>query len=550
MKEKTTHETAAITAEHVRQAASVLQRYKAAKAGLEQRITDNELWFRMRHYEGRPKDSRVNASAWLFNSIANKHADFMDAIPECSVLPREPSDTAAAQMLSSVVPVILENSGFEQEYSDASMYKLKTGTAAYAVLWNPDAADGLGDISVRRTDLLNLFWEPGVRNIQDSRNLFHVSIVDNESLIEQYPFLAGKLTRPLVDIVKYPEDTSDGSENRSAVVDWYYKKSNGVKTVLHYCKFVGSEILFASENEPQYAQNGFYDHGMYPFVLDPLFKEEGAPVGFGFIDVMKDAQDAIDSLGTELLRNARMAARRRYFARTDGAVNEAEFADWEKDFVHVSGSSLGEESLREITTQPLSPVYLSFLQTKVEELKETSANRDFTQGGTVGGVTSGVAISALQEAGSKLSRAMISASYRAYAQICTLVIELVRQFYSVPRVLRITDANGTAKFVSLDNSALVARPQQGDFGVDYGNRLPVFDVRVKAHKQNPFSRSAQNQDAVHFFQMGLFDPARYKQALACLELLDIENKDKLIAVITQNGQEFEMQQASAAGVLA
>lgn len=533
-----------ITARQVREAAHILETYKGGKQTLEQRIVENEMWFRLRHWDrGKNNQCRKNASAWLFNSIINKHADFMDAIPECTVLPREESDAQTAELLSAVVPVILENNGFENVYSDACMYKLKNGTSCYAVLWNSNAADGMGDVEIAQIDILNLFWEPGIRNLQDSRNLFHVRICDNEELLETYPFLEGKLQQPLVDIKQYANDGNNDLNNKSAVVDWYYKRRVNGKTVLHYCKFVGQEVLFASENDPRFA-DGFYGHGRYPFVFDTLFKEEGTPVGFGFIDVMKDAQEAIDVLGTEILRNARMSARRRYFARTDGAVNEAEFADWSKDFVHVSGSSLGEESLREITSQPLPAVYLSVLQAKVDELKETSANRDFTQGGTMGGVTSGVAISALQESGSKVSRAMINASYRAFAEVCTLVLELIRQFYEVPRMLRITDPNGAPQFISLDNSAMLARPQVGDFGVAYGDRLPVFDVKVKAHKQNPFSRSAQNQDAINFFQMGLFDPARYKQALACLELLDIENKDKIIAAVTRNGTEYETRQTA------
>ncbi len=544
MKENKTKQPApVITARQVQQAAHILETYKGGKTSLEQRIVENEMWFRLRHWDrNKNNPNRKNASAWLFNSIINKHADFMDALPECTVLPREQSDAQTAELLSSVIPVILENNGFENVYSDACMYKLKNGTSCYAVLWNAQADNGRGDIEVAQIDMLNLFWEPGVRSLQDSRNVFHVRIVDNDVLLEEYPFLEGKLQQPLVDVKQYANDDNADLNNKSAVVDWYYKRRVGGRTVLHYCKFVGHEVLFASENDPRFA-NGFYDHGKYPFVLDTLFKEEGTPVGFGFIDVMKDAQESIDVLGTEILRNARMSARRRYFARTDGAVNEAEFADWSKDFVHVSGSSLGEESLREITAQPLSGVYLSVLQSKIDELKETSANRDFIQGGTMGGVTSGVAISALQESGNKVGRDMIGASYRVFVQVCELIIELIRQFYSTPRMLRITDPNGAAQYVSLDNSQMLARPQVSDFGVVYGDRMPVFDVRVKAHKQNPFSRSAQNQDAINFFQMGLFDPARYKQALACLELLDIENKDKIVAAVSRNGAVYEAQQS-------
>lgn len=543
--EKSEASAVPVTEETVRDAARILEKYKAAKTNLEKRIVENEQWFRMRHWEQlrRPNEPKKNASAWLFNSIAAKHADFMDALPECTILPREASDVQSAAMLTRVLPVILECNGFEGVYSDATMYKLKTGTAAYSVMWNPDAAGGLGDVDIKQVDILNLFWEPGIRSLQESRNLFHAQLVDNDLLEEQWEFLEGKLGSPQVDVTSYVYDDAVDTSEKSTVVDWYYKRRVGGGEVLHYCKFVGDTVLYASENDPRYAEKGFYAHGKYPFVFDTLYKEEGTPVGFGFIDVMKDAQEQIDCLGTEILRNARMSARRRYFARADGAVNEAEFADWEKDFVHVNGSSLGEDSLREIETNPLPGVYVSILTNKIDELKETSANRDFSQGGTMGGVTSGVAISALQEAGNKLSRAMINASYRAFAEVCGLVLELVRQFYDAPRCLRITDANGTESFVSFDNSRLVGRAQAGEFGLAFGERLPIFDVRVKAHKQNPFSRTAQNQDAMNFFQMGFFNPQNYKQALACLELLDIEGKDKLLAVIERNGLEFERAQA-------
>ena len=83
--------TDVIGTEQVAKATALLQRYKTGKAALDKRIVDNELWFRMQHWanyqnemmEGKPKPS----SGWLFNSIANKHADAMDNYPEPNVLP-------------------------------------------------------------------------------------------------------------------------------------------------------------------------------------------------------------------------------------------------------------------------------------------------------------------------------------------------------------------------------------------------------------------------------------------------------------------------------
>ena len=527
----------AIGREEVRAAAATLQKYRAAKRKLEARIEENEQWFRMRHWEQlrlEQGDGR-KASAWLFNSIMNKHADFMDAVPECTVLPREASDTAAAEALTSVLPVIFERCDFGGVYADAAMQKLKTGTAVYSVLWDPRAAGGMGDVAVTNADIVRVFWEPGVRDIQKSRNLFCLELQDNDLLVEQYPFLEGRLGGA-GETAAYLYDKDVDTTGKSTVVDWYYKRNVGGRQVLHYVKFVNDTVLFASENEEAYRLRGWYDHGKYPFVFDPLFKEEGTPVGFGFIDVMKDAQEEIDILGNEILKNARMGARRRFFIRGDGAVNEEEFADFSRDFVHVNGSSLGEEALREISAAPLSPVYVTVLNNKVNELKETSGNRDFSTGGTMGGVTSGTAISALQEAGSKLSRDMISATYRAFSEICTLTVELVRQFYNVPRSMRILGPNGEWQFTDYDNSALQPGPESNEFGVDFAARAPVFDMSVKAHKQNTFSRAAQNNDALNFYQLGFFDPAKSVQSLACLQLIDIDNKEKLMNVIEENGR--------------
>ena len=114
--------------EQVQQANLTLQKYKEGKANLEKRIVDNEQWYKLRHWECmRDKKEDVQpTSAWLFNCIANKHADAMDNFPSPNILPREEGDKAEAEMLTSIIPVILDQSEFEQTYSDVTNYKLKT----------------------------------------------------------------------------------------------------------------------------------------------------------------------------------------------------------------------------------------------------------------------------------------------------------------------------------------------------------------------------------------------------------------------------------------
>ena len=528
----------------VRKAESLLQKYKQGKANLERRIIDNEQWWKLRHGE-RTRDKQSAdpepVSAWLFNSIANKHADAMDNFPEPNILPREEGDRKDAEMLSSILPVVLEENGYEQTYSSKWTYKLKAGTGVEGVFWNPQKAGGLGDIEIRRLDLLNLFWEPGVQNIQDSPHLFYCELMNNEMLEVQYPQLKGRLGASTIDVATYIHDDSIDTSEKSMVIDWYYKVSSESGTILHYCKFCNGEVLYASEDDPACAEKGFYDHGQYPFELDPLFEVEGSPAGFGYIDVMKSAQLYIDKLNKAILKNVLMSAKKRFFIKNEGSVNAEEFADWERDFVGTTGN-LGENDIREIQTSQLDSSVVNILQLKIEELKETSGNRDFSQGGTSSGVTAASAIAALQEAGSKLSRDMIKSSYRSFTRVCNLCIELIRQCYDEPRCFRMTGEQGNEAFVRYDNAHIKAQDQGVEFGVKLGSRVPIFDIKVRAQKSNPFSKMAQNEMAKEFFGMGFFNPQLADQALACMEMMDFEGKTSMINRIAQNGTLFQQVQ--------
>ena len=517
--------------EQVETATDILKKYKEAKATLENRIIDNEQWFKMRHWEQlRASKGNENASAWLFNSIANKHADAMDNFPMVSVLPREASDTRAAEILTQILPVVFERNGFEKIYSDCWWYKLKAGTGVYGMFWNPLKNNGLGDIEIKQVDILNLFWEPGIKDIQKSKNLFHVELTDNDTLVSLYPQLKGKLGDSAVEISHYVYDDAVDTSQKTAVVDRYYKIIvNGVEQV-HYMKFCGDELLYASENDPFCRERGFYDHGKYPFVFDTLFVEEGTPCGFGYIDIMKDAQKQIDMLSNALVRNASMASNPRYFINSAGAVNEEEFADWSNNFVHVAGSNLGEDSIREIRLSGIPEIYLGILNSKIDELKETSGNRDFSQGGVSSGVTAASAIAALQEAGSKLTRDMVKSGYRAFSELNILAVELIRQFYDEPRFFRILGANGQQEFIAYDNSGV--KISTGSFGEEIYARKPVFDIKVSAEKSSPFSKISQNELALQLYSAGIFNPELRSQAVMALSMMDFEGKEQILARLT------------------
>ena len=527
-----------IEAEQLQHAWQLLGRYRQGKANLEKRIIENEQWYKLRHWgclENRRKSPVEPVSGWLFNAIANKHADAMDHIPAPNILPREASDRAEAELLSAVIPVVLEQNDFDQVYDRVWDYKLKSGTGVYGIFWDKDKLGGLGDISIQKVDVLNLFWESGITDIQQSRNLFYVQLVDNDLLEQTYPWVQGRLGTGGPDVSRYVYDDTVDTSGKSPVVDWYYKKRHNGKIVLHYCKFVGDTVLFATENEETFRDRGWYDHGLYPFVFDPLFSVEGTPCGFGYIDVGKSAQEYIDRGNQAILQNLLVNARPRHFIRSDGEVNEEEYADLSRDFIHVQGN-LGQDSILPVPTKPLNDIYVTVINNKINELKEVTGNRDISTGGTASGVTAASAIAAMQEAGSKLSRDNIKASYRAFRHVVLMIIELIRQFYDVPRCFRILGSDGVTRFVQYGNGNLAAQHQGVDFGEDMGYRMPLFDVQVSAQKQSPYSKLSQNEMALQFFGAGFFDPGRAEQALMCLDMMDFDRKQFVMEKVARQAQ--------------
>lgn len=537
--EKTVRDVIAqpIGKEQVRDAAQTLDRYKRGKANLENQVKENEEWYRLRHWETLRREKKNTSpeptSAWLFNAIAGKHADAMDNFPEPAVLPRERADENDAKVLSEILPVVLERNGFEQVYSNAWWDKLKQGTAVYGAFWDATAENGLGDIAIKQIDLLNIYWEPGCEDIQRSQNLFITELRDRKQVAAEF----GADERELdgrIEAAKYNYDDQVDTSDKVVVVDWYYKKRIGSKTVLHYAKFCGETLLFASENDERYRERGWYDHGQYPVVFDVLYPCKGTPCGFGYVAIAKDPQMYIDRLGGAILESAIVSATPRYFIGSNTGVNEQQFADLGKKFIKVEGS-LDDLHIKPVTAPQLSGAAITVLEQKINEMKETSANRDVSNGGSTSGATAAAAIAALQEAGNKLSRDMISASYRAYTQIGNLCIELVRQFYDEPRSFRITGIAGGAEqtYVDYSNGGIKEQRTGVDSAGQSTYRRPIFDIKMRAQKKNPFSRISQNELALQLYAAGFFNPERAQEASGALEMMDFEGKSQVTERVAQ-----------------
>lgn len=531
-----------IGVEEIIKARETLQKYKQQKQSLESRVVNNEEWWKIHNWEQIKKKDAVKAdrenpngietpssSAWLFNSITNKIADFSDNYPEANIRARTGGDVPEAERLKNVIPMILKRNKFYKTYIADISEKSKSGTGITYVGWNPKK-DGIGDVEIQNINILSIFWQGGITNIQKSRNVFTVELVDTDLLKKQYPSEAENITSDgEVDLKQYLYEDYIDTTDKSLVIDWWYRKDGK----LHYCKFVNNVVLFATENEPDEYPNGYYDDGNYPFVFDVMFPMQGTIAGFGFIDVGKQPQEYIDKMDAGILQNVLMNSMPRYFERQDSEINEEEFLDWTQPFVKTN-TNLGQDDLREINVKGLDSAVFTQRDSKINEIKETTANRDVSTGGTASGVTAASAISALIETGSKVSRMAIKGTYDAFENIIYLIIERMRQFYDLPRYVRITGDDGTDDFDTYDNSNLKLQERQTLQG-DTAQYLPEFDIEVAAQKASPYSKAAQNELALQLYSAGFFNPQNTDQSLACLNIMDFDHKSDVINQIKKNG---------------
>lgn len=549
-----------------------LEVYMGAKTNVDSVATANQEWFKLRHWNVIAGETNEAAkagievgSAWTMNSLLNKHADIMDNFPKPNVLPREADDESEAKILTEILPALLEQTDYEAVYRQGGWDFLIDGASIKGVFWDTARHDGLGDVRVTNVDVHNLAWKPGIQNIQESDKVYYVSLEDVDVARAKWPKIANKIQPSDSGMIhKYINDDYIDTSNCVEVVDMYYKKPtlspvymDGInekgeptrvkvheimKDILHLAIFVGGELAWCSENEEGY-ENGFYEHGKFPFVITRMFPIKDSPWGFGFLDIMKHPQKDIDKLDQAIIRVAQMKARPRYWAKKNANIDIDKFADWNNEIVEVGSGELGD-SVARIAVDDVPAGAINHLNFKVDELKETSGNRDFSQGSTAAGVTSGAAIAALQESGSKISRNVNKELYRGERELYYMVIELVRQFYSEPRNFRVSDENtGDFRYVQYSNANLV---EQDVLLPDGSMRhvRPVFDIMVSAEKSSPFSRAAQNELAKELYGMGLFAPENTLPAMACIDMMDFDGKDKLKNVLQENSMILQQLQGA------
>ena len=491
---------------------------------------------------GTPEEERTLQLQTLKSTINNCVADQMQNIPNAKILPETPELQQAADDLQDALRyVIYDVNQFERTHRRRSEDFYTAGTSITQVVWDRDMSMGKGDIAIFRWPVESFLWDPTAEDIQDARALIKVSWHPLSWYREHYPdngkyVMGDEGTYQNVGMPDTQKINTGDDEPKAMLLEyWYRKYSASKRRYTINVAYVAGGALLAHDKD-------VYIHGMYPFVIDVHSTIEGQPVGDGLVMELANMQRYINKYAKYIDTNLRMSSKARMLVRRSSGIDAQDLADWSKDMVQGDRITQGEDWAW-LQHAPLNNMIVQQMLNLEQELKNDSGMNTFSRGESSGGIVSGKAILALQEAGNKIANMRMVTLNQGFVGITMLCIWLMAQFYGKERMVMITGTkDGLRREVTVSAKKF--------FGSAYskvkdGTMPPPYFVQVEVDRGNPARVDAMNEMYMQAYTMA----AQMQQFIplsALFRMMNVDGKDRLLPVIeeaeAQNNQLQQMQQ--------
>lgn len=474
---------------------------------------------------GRKKDKRTLQLQTLKSTFNNCVADQMDNMPEALMVPETAKLQPVAEDLTDVVRFILNENDFETLHRRRVEDCFCTGTAVTQIAWDGDMDGGLGNVALIRWPIEAFLWDPAAESIQDARAVFKVSWHPMSWFRQHYPDkyrLMGSEDGAyyglgLADSQSGPRAADEG---RAMLLEYWYRlyDADTHRYTINLACLAGGVLLSDHRD--------VYRHGRYPFVLDVYTPIEGLPVGDGMIQELAPMMRYVNRYASYIDMNLRMASKGRLLVDRSAGLDKEALVDWESDV--VEGDRIDASALQWLQTQPFSGAAVQQLLQLQSDIKQDSGQNQFTRGETVGGVTAASAISALQEAGGKITRLRTGVFNQGFKAMVEQVMWLISQFYLPQRVLYITGRQGgSGRQVNASPDRLFGKhPVGGPSALP----PPPYTVQVQVQRRNPLRQQAQNELFLQAYSMSV-QAGQYFPLSVLFQLLQVDGKERILPVL-------------------
>lgn len=502
----------------------------------------------------------------LKSTLNNCVADQMDNMPEALMAPERPGLENVAMDVTDVVHYVLDRNNYERVHRQRVEDFFVAGTAVTQVTWDEAMDNGRGEIAVLRWPVEATVWDPYVSTMQEARAIMKVSWHPREWFEEHYPdevkFIGSDDSR-YNDLGKsdLQQERQGAGEQRSMLVEYWYRRYNAKtkKHTINVAYVAGGALLDKAEN--------VYWHGLYPFVFDVFTTIEGSPVGIGMVEELVPMMRYINRYARYIDENLRMSAKLRMLVRKDSGIDRQALQNWDEDI--ITGDNIDPNYIQWLQSKPLNGIAVQQMLQYQTDLKQDSGQNQFTRGETAGGVTAAQAISALQEAGGKVTRYRTAILNSGFGDIAEQIVWLIAQFYTDEKEQLITGSDGKSHKVIMSSDHLMGNepilpPEEElqQMPPELVARIratatrkakkrksemaaPPYSVNVQVQRRNPLRIQAQNELFIQAYTMAAQAGQQFPLSLL-FDLLVVDGKERILPVIQQvDQQNAQMQQLVA-----
>ncbi len=565
----------------VSEAYNYLHLFQSGCQDYHQRIRDNREIVRMRdpyqdllvrRLDGEPQMLQLQTLKSTFNNCV---ADQLDNMPEASLLPERPNMASVAEDMSDVVRFVFNQNGYE-ELHRRRVEDYFIGTSLTQIVWDDDMDHGKGNVAIIRWPIESFLWDPSAPDIQDARALIKVVFHPMSWYAAHYPDAAPYIGADGGDhgTLGVSEGVAmlSGDEGQSMMLEYWYRRYDSKKRryTINVAYLAGGALLENNTN--------VYNHGMYPFVMEAFNYIEGKPVGDGLIDQLAPMMRYVNRYAHYMDENARMSAKNRMLVRKNANLDVKALADFDENV--VTGDNIDDDAVRWFQSKPFNGIITQQMLQFQTDIKQDSGQSQWTRGETAGGVTAASAISALQEAGGKITREHTLMLNQGFKKIVEQVLWLVCQFYTERKEQMITGKDGKSREVLMSAEhlrgddlppedmppvELLAQMDQmlpgAGNSLGLGSRIrqhaeekakrrrkrnnlapPPYTVQVQVSRRNPLRIQAQNELYIQAYTMAA-QAGQMFPLKVLFELLVVDGKDRIMPILEEVDQTTKMIQS-------
>lgn len=466
-------------------------------------------------------------------------ANLTDNRPKIVVLPRTPTDTRVADLLTKLLDYLWDRNRMNVRLTLAVKNMLIVGNGFLKVGWNPDADDGLGELEIYTVDPRHIFVAPYATEIDNADFIIHAQNMSYDSVRRMWPeqtegLVAGEWIPELTlqrqegrdEVLVSPIKTTDGREVHMMKTDLQATRQRGnVVTVLELWERMPDKSLrrtIVANNRLIERGPSPFNHDMYPFVHIPCYASTESFWAFGEIQVIEHLQELINKREGQISDILRLNGNPILVVDHEAGVKI-------DNLVARPGMIIPKNRDGSVTfLQAPSPAGELFnaKDSDTRDFSEILGIVEALQGIRPVGVESGRFFAGLVEQASSRIRLKAKFVEEALSRLGKLLIKGIQQYYSVPRIIRI--GVDQMQFIEVASGG-ASSPTAVTIPPDV-----EFDVEVKPTSTLPRSRKERLDEYLQFYQLGLFGPPGSPEAVeVVLEAAGVENRDQIVAKIRQ-----------------